>query len=195
MKQRYSIVGNYGGLKPKTRFDILYREYSTFPQKMNMYKSTIEMMISSEKACARRDAIGDLGVRIQSGRITSIVEQHALENIAIEQFINAEEQDESFLKDVQCAAEILAAVRELKIMHLEYSTFRKTVNQLPEDCKGILLPYIEKTKDVYDIADEMGVSLETVRSKIKRIKKEISYYMEGAMNEYDENMIIIGGIA
>ena len=152
-------------------------------------------MISSEKACARRDEIGDLGVRIQTNHISKIVEEQAIENIAIEEYLAGKNDDEGILKNVESVQEIRAAVRELRIMHLEYSTFRRTVSQLPDPCKKILVPYIEKQKEVDDIADELGVSEEAVRSRLKRIKKEISFFMEGAMNEYDENMMIAGGIA
>ncbi len=193
MEQRYGIVGRYY-LKPaRKRLEILFDEYSVFPQKLKAYESNLQMMISAEREFSRNAARGDLGVRIQTNTISSVTEQRAIEDIMIEEFIGSEGADEDFLKDVEDFEEIMLGIRELKLMKMEYETLRKNIGLISDRDKEFYLPYLYKKKDVLDLCEEYGLSLDGMKSKLRRVRKGIALGMEGFMREYNEDMTISGG--
>ena len=193
MEQRYGIVGCYYMKPARKRLEILFDEYSVFPQKLKAYESNLQMMISAEREFSRNAAKGDLGVRVQTNAISSVTEQRAIEEIMIEEFIGSEGADEDFIKDVEDAEEIMLGIRELKLMKMEYETLRKNIGLISDRDKEFYLPYLYKKKDVCDLCEEYGLSLDGIKSKLRRLRKGITLGMEGFMREYNEDMTISGG--
>lgn len=66
MQREHSIVGKYYRLSPRDRLDKINANYDNFPGIIADYELEISEWIKGSLAKARRDALGDLGVRIQS---------------------------------------------------------------------------------------------------------------------------------
>ena len=69
--RKHSMVGNYYRLAPKKRMDAIIYHFDCFPAMIRDYEMELEDWIMDSRAIARRESLGELGVRIQSGKNNS----------------------------------------------------------------------------------------------------------------------------
>ena len=85
--RRHSIVGNYYRLDPRKRINVILYHFEGFPSIIRNYEMELEDWILDARARARRESLGDLGVRIQSGHMGSPTEGGAIERMTVEDII------------------------------------------------------------------------------------------------------------
>lgn len=193
MKKDY--IGEYGTKSPQSRFNILFREYSSFPFKIEAYRTNIILKISSEREFSRNAVKEGLGVRVQTSNVSNPTMDHAIEKMEIEAFI-ADENEDGVLSHLTCKPEIVREAREMRLMSLEYSAFEAILNKMPEYDKEIIIPFLSKKMDIDSLADEYNMSYEAMRSRLRKIKSNLSNAILSSMYEYDDEILIIsGGVA
>ena len=186
MKLNTSVVGSYFRKKPSTRIEILYDNYESFPRLIICCEKNLKLMIMTEKARIRSTHRGELGVRIQDGgKLSSPVEKEVVDNDMVDRAIANEDFSDLFFKDLSVMEEIYDGITEIGIMRTEYDSFSSIVDALSEPEKKFFIPYLMGEKGRGDLADEFGLPIDTVDSRLKRLKKRIKENMIGNMADYN----------
>lgn len=95
------------------------------------------------------------------------------------------EQDVDGTGEIHISGKVAVDAREklrrkhhvLIVMREEYAYFEKHINALKPKEKQIILPLLNDSKDHFQLAQEFGVNVETIRKRASRIHKEVIEYM------------------
>lgn len=185
MNLKTCTVGSYFRKDPSDRADIMFDNYENFPRIINCFAKNLKLMILSEKACIRNAHRGELGVRVQEGKLSSPTEKQAIESMMIDQAIASGDFSDSYFKDLKIMQDIYDGYTEISVMCAEYESFKAAIDAIPDCDKKIILPVLEGNKTRGEVADELGLTLDTVCQKIKRGRKWIKDNVVVYMADYN----------
>ena len=189
-----SIVGNYYRLAPKKRLDVIVLHYDGFPAMMKDYENELQDWILISRARARQEALGDLGVRVQTGKANvSVTENSAFENIKVEEIMKAGKLDDSCrcLPDYD---EISHGLSELKLMKREYELLKIKLHTLFPREREVFECYIRRQKRTADLAQELHMTENSVKSKMCLIKKKLYAGLVERLDTYTDETIVLWGL-
>ena len=78
-----NIVEQYAGADVPARIELLIKYYPNFIRLVEGYEQSLSFIIKEEKAYARKSAMEDLGVRVQTSGTSDPTAKEAIENIMI----------------------------------------------------------------------------------------------------------------
>ena len=94
------LVDSYGTGNAKERFDLIYENYSVFPQLVDCFEIGLFNTILNEKEYNRRAKnSADLGVRVQASNKSDPTAKMAVERVMIRETIERCDTDGGILKD------------------------------------------------------------------------------------------------
>ncbi len=165
----------------KERAELIYSNFDSFAGILEDYKARLIYKIQAEEQfwrCHNRD---ELGVRIQNlGNYDDPTAQEVLDRISLEKSFEGTEQIE--LSD-QIGSERKRILRRkhhvLIIMGEEYCLFDKHLRTLRLTDQNLIIPYLRRTKDYCQMAEENRVSEGSIRQRIYRIHKLLIEDMTG----------------
>ena len=184
MTLKECTVGSYFKRKPSVRAEIIYDNYETFPRLITVFEKNLKLMIMSEKACVRNAHRGELGVRIQEGKVSDPTQKQAMENLMVDNAIANGDFSDSYFKDFTAMQEIYDGYTEITVMYAEYELFKATINALQDEDKKFIVSYMNRSKSRGELAEEYGVTVDAVNQKLKRSKKWIKDIVLKNMAEY-----------
>ena len=178
-----NLIRVYKGATSEKRIYIIIKNYTKFIGIVDGYTDRLRYMVECEKESSHRQSAGELGVRVQTGGMTSDpIDRRAINNVITrEALINCNfsgnvpdgvDQAEVYIRD----AYILRDMRkdnnllnsQLGILGTEKETFTK---------------YLLKEKTISDIAENQGITYESARQQLQKIKvrmkKQIKKFMDG----------------
>ncbi len=186
-----NIVGNYYRLTPKKRMDYIVSHFECFPGVIREYETELEDWILTCRSIARQESLGDLGVRIQSGRSgASPTEGIALERMTVEDIIKTGALDQ-YCMSLDSADEIRRGLMEVKLMRREYDRMKIRVGILNGNERRQLLDYVSKDKKAYDMSDELGITQKAARERIYKIKKKLYEGFVDKLDSYSDDSILL----
>ena len=101
MACRANFINEYGKANPDQRVRMIFLNYTSFQDIIEGYEQKIIIRIMDEINRARRDEIGDLGVRVQgSGMHSSPTERIGIAEVTIEAAIRKNNLPEDMLVDM-----------------------------------------------------------------------------------------------
>ncbi len=169
-----NIYYRYGKGSPKERVDLIYVNYLQFKSIIEGCKSKLIYEIEAEKEYIHRKDLGDLGVRVQTtGHYSDRTCNQAIAKVILEDELGQEELSDGTLKGLEDSEEFIYKHRVLRMMQREYRCFDGQLHMLPIESQRIILPYLMHEKDYVQIADELGITVESVRKRVYRIRKEL----------------------
>ena len=141
--RKQNIVGSYYRLAPGKRLDVIVLNFDNFPGIIKDYEQEMYEWIIDNRAKARQDALGDLGVRIQSGKNNvSVVENSVEEKMLVEAIIKNGRLDAS-CKDLYERDDIIRGLNEIKLMRHEYDrSYSKCCQQDRDRRQGSVNRYV-----------------------------------------------------
>lgn len=163
----------------KERAEIIYENYCSFEAIIDDFKAGLIYDIQSEEEFSRSHYRDELGVRIQKlGHYDNPTAEEAVNNWMLEQDIDGNGEIHISGKVAADAQEKLRRKHHvLIVMREEYAYFAKHINALKPKEKQIILPLLNDSKDHFQLAQEFGVNVETIRKRASRIHKEVIEYM------------------
>ena len=173
MSRRAIFINEYGKANPDQRARIIFLNYTSFPDIIEGYEQKIIIRIMDELNRARRDEIGDLGVRIQgSGMHSSPTERIGIAEVTIEAAIRKNKLPEDMLVDMETAEEHIRVTNILYMMRRDFKSVEASIKMyggrdasiLKEALKGV--PMIE-------IGDRVNMSEHYVRNMVSQMKADI----------------------
>ena len=83
MQDEANIVKQYEDANVSGRIEILIKYYPNFIRLVEGYEQSLSFIIKEEKAYARKSAMGDIGVRVQTSGTGDPTAKAAIENVMI----------------------------------------------------------------------------------------------------------------
>ena len=180
-----NLIRVYTGATSEKRIDIIIKNYTKFIGIVDGYTDGLRYMIECEKESSHRQAAGDLGVRVQTGGMTSDpTARKAINNVITrEALINCDFSGD-VMDGVDRADEYMRDAYLLRDMRKDYELFRRQLCILGTE-KDTFEKYLCGEKNLVDIAEEQGITYESAQQKIhkirSRVKKQIIGFMDGRM--------------
>ena len=188
--RKQNFVGGYYRLEPKKRLDVIVRNFDNFPGVMKEYENKMYEWIIGNRAKARQDAQGDLGVRIQSGaNSVSPIENEVSERTLVEAIIKNGRLDES-CRNIYERDDIIRGLNEIKLMRYEYGRVIDKLQTLRPWDRELFEKYITSPKRGVRLSQELKMTEPAVRNKMYRIKKELYSNFADSLGVYDDDSII-----
>ena len=188
--RKQNFVGGYYRLEPKKRLDVIVRNFDNFPGLMKEYENKMYEWIIGNRAKARQDAQGDLGVRIQSGaNSVSPIENEVSERTVVEAIIKNGRLDES-CRNIYERDDIIRGLNEIKLMRYEYGRVIDKLQTLRPWDRELFEKYITSPKRSVRLSQELKMTEPAVRNKMYRIKKELYSNFADSLGVYDDDSII-----
>ncbi len=189
--RKQSIVGNYYRLAPKERMDVIIYHFNSFPSIIRDYEMELEDWIMTNRAMARQESCGELGVRIQSGgRLTSPTDSIAIERMQIEEMIKTGAMGE-FGRKLEDFDEIRRGILEVRLMRHEYDRMKVRIGTLNKVERDLLVTYACKESSSSTLSEELMITQKSVRNKIYRIKKKLLNGFGGTFDSYTDETILL----
>ena len=184
-----NMIKEYIGSSADKRVDIIMKNYTRFMGIVDGYIDGLRYMIEAEKDSNSRQNIEELGVRVQTGGMTSDpTAKHAIRNVMTrDALINCDfsgdvldgvDHPEAYMKDAYI----------LKDMRRDYKLFNSQLCILGKDQEHFV-KFISKETTLVAIAQEQGISYETVHQNMARNKRLVKRQVVGFMERK------LGGIA
>lgn len=188
--RKQNFVGGYYRLEPKKRLDVIVRNFDNFPGVMKEYENKMYEWIIGNRAKARQDAQGDLGVRIQSGaNSVSPIENEVSERTLVEAIIKNGRLDES-CRDIYERDDIIRGLNEIRLMRYEYGRVNDRLQSLHSWERELFERYITSPNRSTLFSEEYKMSEATVRNKMYRIKKKLYRNFADSLRVFDDDSII-----
>lgn len=145
--------------------------------------------LQSEKESNSRQSIGDLGVRVQSGGMPSdTTAKKAIRNVLTRDALINCDFSGNVLEGVDRAEMYIRDAYILRDMRKDYNLFNSQLGILGTE-QDMFLRYIRKEATLGVLAEERGISYETVQQKMVKIKNRLKQQVVGFMEGN------LGGIA
>ena len=189
--RKQNIVGSYYRLAPGKRLDVIVLNFDNFPGIIKDYEQEMYEWIIDNRAKARQDALGDLGVRIQSGKNNvSVVENSVEEKMLVEAIIKNGRLDAS-CKDLYERDDIIRGLNKIKLMRHEYDRVKDRLRTIHSWDRDLYRKYITSPNRSILLSEELKMSEDTVRNKMYRIKKKLYGAFADSLCVYDDDSIIL----
>ena len=139
------LVDRYGESNPHERFMLIYKNYEVFLNLVESYEAGLFNRILYEREYNLRAKKGeDLGIRIQTNRISDPTARQAIENLLIREVIEEEKDSGNILKDTDDPEKHRRDIITLHMMRREYEVFDKSLKALSGRDYRITYRYIHK---------------------------------------------------
>ena len=173
MISKQKLFGYYMELSVKERVLYMLTNYKHRAYYEESQRQYIEGMIADIRAYERKRN-DDLGIRIMSGgSMSDITSAAAEERERIEKAFKAGKITKALISDKQDRDMMLSAIGEWLIMKDDYESLNRALWKLTPTEHELLMAYISREKDYYDIADECKIEFESAKKKIQRIRGKV----------------------
>ena len=180
-----SLVKQYAVADAAERVRLISSNFVTFLGIIDSHIDGLVYLIEREKASNRRGGIEDLGVRVQDNKISDITGNTATNNVLIRDALMGCDFSNGVLTGTDREEEFKKDAFVIRQMRLDYKLYNAQLNSLKPRERDIFMSRIESHAPLGDIADANGISVESARKCIFRIKqklmKQVVTYMEGSI--------------
>ena len=178
-----NLIKIYVDASSAKRVDIIIKHYTDFLGIVDGYTEGLRYMIECEKDSNSHRALGDLGVRVQSGGSTSDpTAKKAIRNVMTrEALINCDFSGD-VMEGVDRAEEFIRDAYLLRDMRKDYELFNRQLSILGTE-KETFEKYLRREKTLIDIAEEQGITYESAQQKIHKIRLRVKKQVVGSWME------------
>ena len=182
---RANMVKIYATAIPTKRIDIILMNYSNFTNIVDGHREGLFHVISSEKAYNRMASNGDLGIRVQKSGRSDITANTAIDNVTIRESIKACDFSGDLLEDTDQDEEeqLRYEILTLQMMQEEYDVVTAQLQALRRKESRLLFQYLLGEKEIQEIAEEEGITYESAKQKLKRVRNKLKMNVTPFMRE------------
>ena len=110
---------------------------------------------------------------MSGGSISDITASKAEEAVRISKAFTSGQINESLIKDIEDRRMISLAVNEWMTIREDYGSLNRVLWLLQPEDHDLIMDYLNKKKDYYDIADEYSIEFESAKKKLQRIRGRV----------------------
>lgn len=166
---RRNIVDRYSRATVEKRVEIILDNYATFNRILDGYEKSLSIVIRNERDFNRKKQLGDSGIRVQTSNISDITAQTAIENVEIQEAIHDGDW-RTATKGSDNIFEHRLEIETISQMRDDYDIVTGQLSVLLKEEYDFYLPYINREKNCFEIAEEQGLSPEAVRMRLYRYR-------------------------
>lgn len=166
---RRNIVDRYSRATVEKRVEIILDNYATFNRILDGYEKSLSIVIRNERDFNRKKQLGDSGIRVQTSNISDITAQTAIENVEIQEAIHDGDWHTA-TKGSDNIFEHRLEIETISQMRDDYDIVTGQLSVLLKEEYDFYLPYINREKNCFEIAEEQGLSPEAVRMRLYRYR-------------------------
>ena len=166
---RRNIVDRYSRATVEKRVGIILDNYATFNRILDGYEKSLSIVIRNERDFNRKKQLGDSGIRVQTSNISDITAQTAIENVEIQEAIHDGDW-RTATKGSDNIFEHRLEIETIGQMRDDYDIVTGQLSALLKEEYDFYLPYINREKNCFEIAEEQGLSPEAVRMRLYRYR-------------------------
>ena len=160
-----SILLKYSNASATERVDIMFDNYQLFPRMIRKEEKKTQYKIKSEREFSRSHNRGELGVGVQTSKISSPTEDEAMKTGEI---------TDGLLKGIDDAKNYAKEIRIISIMKMDYELLEEFVEDLDDlDCQ-MMKAFLIKKMYIKEIAAETGMSYDYTKRRLKTLREEIT---------------------
>ncbi|MBS7339220.1 MAG: hypothetical protein KIH00_03115, partial [Lachnospiraceae bacterium] len=149
-------------------------EFVTTSESRTVTAHGIFNKIKSEREFSRSHNRGELGVRVQSSKISSPTEDEAIANVMLDEAMKTGEITDGLLKGIDDAKTYAKEIRIISIMKMDYELLEEFVEDLDDlDCQ-MMKAFLIKKMYIKEIAAETGMSYDYTKRRLKTLREEIT---------------------
>lgn len=168
------IIQKYRESGSTTRANIICKNYFRLN---SIIENSIDWMteqIISDQQFVRREAMGDLGIRVQTSSRGDVTGNTSCNCTMVRQAIETCDFAEVNLKDVDDREKILEDSFTLREMRRDLLDFNRSISNVlePDEIK-LFKSFLKKEKGLQDIAEEFGIQYDSADRRINRMKKRV----------------------
>ncbi len=170
-KKDKEIFDSYASGNPNQRFELIYKNYHTFPKLIDSFETGVFNMILNEREYNRRAKNkADLGVRVQTSNKSDPTAKLAVERVMIREAIEKCDLDGGILKDTDNPEKHKKAIWTITMMRREYEVFDSFLNTLDGREYTIMTRHLNEKCTAAKIAEELKIADKTVSNQLSEIK-------------------------
>lgn len=178
-----NLIKIYVDANSAKRVDIIIKNYTSFIGIVDGYTDGLRYMIECEKESNSHQALGDLGVRVQtSGPVSDPTAKKAVRNVMTREAIINCNFAGGVLEGVDRAEEFKRDAYLLRDMRKDYELFNLQLSILGKE-KESFEKYLRQEITLLDIAEKDNITYESAQQKIHKIrlkvKKQVIGFMDG----------------
>ena len=175
MGTREDFIRQYAEADVNGRMEIILRNYSRFLQMIEGYEECLSIIIQNERDYNRKASQCDLGVRVQTSKISKVTELRAMENVLIQDAIRSGDI-ETALEGTDDYEKHAVEIRTLRNMREDYRIVSNQFHFLDDSEGKIFTDYISKKRNMATIASDEGVAYETIRWRLKQTRRTVKVH-------------------
>lgn len=176
-----NMIKDYIGSSADKRVDIIIKNYTRFMGIVDGYTDGLRYMIEAEIDSNSRNDIAELGVRVQTGGMTGDpTAKHAIRNVMTRDALINCDFSVDVLDGVDHPEVYMKDAHILRDMRRDYKLFNSQLCILGKD-QDYFVKYISKEITLVAIAQDLGISYETVQQNMTRNKKLVKSQVVGFM--------------
>ena len=126
----FRFLGQYRGADSDGRLDIMMDNFATFPKLIRKLEKKIQYKIKAEREYQRSHSRGELGVRVQSSKLSDTTAEEAIANVTLEEAFATGKVDKGLLKGIDNAAEYEADIRIINVMRMDFELLEEIIEDL-----------------------------------------------------------------
>lgn len=178
---RKSIVKSYSTATVEKRIEIILDNYSVFDRMLDGFERSIFLVIRTEREEKRNRERCDLGIRVQTSNISDITGDTASNEADLERAIH----EGDWMSAIKGAINLEKHRREIETVHMmrrDYELVTEQFGCLKPRQYRLLERYLGGEEDPLDIAEDIGITVEALRSRVYRyrvrVKENALYHMD-----------------
>ena len=163
-----NIVEQYAGADVPARIELLIKYYPNFIRLVEGYEQSLSFIIKEEKAYARKSAMEDLGVRVQTSGTSDPTAKEAIENIMIMEAIqkgNLESVTSEL--DEQVVMKYQREVVTIQNMREDYQILRNQFFYLEPADVDSFEKYLQCGRHTEKLAYELDIKPEALKMQMR----------------------------
>ncbi|MBQ3795996.1 MAG: hypothetical protein II842_06885 [Butyrivibrio sp.] len=188
MAEIMKIIENYNKSPMGKKIEAILDNYAIFDRIIAGIESDLILDICDERAYCRRKKLGDTGIRVQTSGISDIPFSIVAERDEVERAVKAGDYFTA-LKGIENRSTYIMRLNTITQLRDDYKIVSSRVGFLnPEDYE-IYVRHLTKVRPVGELADEIGLSYDSYKSKIYRYRAAVKKYSVEAMtNRFSNRM-------
>lgn len=167
------IIRKYETADTGKRIDIICKYYPCFIAIVEDFIDDLEYDIVEEQCYNRRDELGDLGVKVQTSKISNPTQDDGIRNVELHKAILSGDFSGGELDDTDHGELFIKDAALVRTMLDDFGKFKKKVDKLQPKEKEMFVSYLQQEISLTDIAESSGINYESAKQKVRRIKVTI----------------------
>lgn len=167
------IIRKYETADTGKRIDIICKYYPCFVAIVEDFIDDLEYDIVEEQCYNRRVELGDLGVKVQTSKISNPTQDDGIRNVELHKAILSGDFSGGELDDTNHGELFIKDAALVRTMLDDFGKFKKKVDKLQPKEKEMFGSYLQQEISLTDIAESSGTNYESAKQKVRRIKVTI----------------------